>query len=220
MIDYAILVPVGYLLGSVPFGIIVGRAVGGVDVRQYGSGSTGMTNVLRTVGRRAAAIVMILDMSKSVVAVLMARLLSDSAGVEVVTALAVIAGHIWPVFAGFSGGKGISVGWSALIVLSPISGLVAGLVGIPIIVISRYVSLGSILATISGCVVLLVMSLTTDASIAYVWYAIIGGSAIVLLHRGNISRLFRGEERKLGQQSVKIVVNREPHRQRGFWWPG
>ena len=139
MIDYAILVPVGYLLGSVPFGIIVGRAVGGVDVRQYGSGSTGMTNVLRTVGRRAAAIVMILDMSKSVMAVLLARILSDSAGVEVVTALAVIAGHIWPVFAGFSGGKGISVGWSALIVLSPISGLVAGLVGIPIIVISRLV---------------------------------------------------------------------------------
>ncbi|MDP6064776.1 MAG: glycerol-3-phosphate acyltransferase, partial [SAR202 cluster bacterium] len=108
-----------------PFGVIAGRVVGGVDVRQYGSGSTGTTNVLRTVGRRAAVAVLLLDMGKSVVAVLLAQLLTDSAGVEVATALAAIAGHIWPVFAGFRGGKGISVGWSALFVLSPISGLVA-----------------------------------------------------------------------------------------------
>jgi len=204
----------------VPFGVIAGRVFGGVDVRQYGSGSTGTTNVLRTVGRRAAAMVMILDMTKSVVAVLLARLLTESSGVEVATALAAISGHIWPIFAGFRGGKGISVGWSALIVLSPESGLVAGLVGIPIIALSRYVSLGSIVGTISGCVALLVLAITTDTSTVYAWYATIGGSAVLVLHRENISRLIKGEERKLGQRVVEGVASPEPRRQKGFRWPG
>jgi len=204
----------------VPFGVIAGRVFGGVDVRQYGSGSTGTTNVLRTVGRRAAAMVMILDMTKSVVAVLLARLLTESSGVEVATALAAITGHIWPVFAGFRGGKGISVGWSALIVLSPISGLIAGLVGIPIIALSRYVSLGSIVGATSGCVALLVLAITTDTSTVYAWYAAIGGSAVLVLHRENISRLIKGEERKLGQRVVEGVASPEPRRQKGFRWPG
>ena len=203
-----------------PFGVIAGRVFGGVDVRQYGSGSTGTTNVLRTVGRRAAAMVMILDMTKSVVAVLLARLLTESSGVEVATALAAISGHIWPIFAGFRGGKGISVGWSALIVLSPESGLVAGLVGIPIIALSRYVSLGSIVGAISGCVALLVLAITTDTSTVYAWYATIGGSAVLVLHRENISRLIKGEERKLGQRVVEGVASPEPRRQKGFRWPG
>ena len=203
-----------------PFGVIAGRVIGGVDVRKYGSGSAGTTNVLRTVGRRAAAMVMILDMTKSVVAVLLARLLTESSGVEVATALAAITGHIWPVFAGFRGGKGISVGWSALIVLSPISGLIAGLVGIPIIALSRYVSLGSIVGATSGCVALLVLAITTDPSTVYAWYAAIGGSAVLVLHRENISRLIKGEERKLGQRVVEGVASPEPRRQKGFRWPG
>lgn len=203
-----------------PFGVIAGRVIGGVDVRKYGSGSAGSTNVLRTVGRRAAAIVLLLDMSKSVVAVLLARLLSDSAGVEVATALAAITGHIWPVFAGFSGGKGISVGWSALIVLSPISGLVAGLIGIPLIAVTRYVSLGSIVGATSGCVALLILAVTTDTSTVYAWYAAIGGPAVLLLHRENISRLVKGQESKLGQRAANTVASREPQRQKGFRWPG
>jgi glycerol-3-phosphate acyltransferase PlsY len=204
----------------VPFGVIAGRVIGGVDVRQYGSGSAGSTNVLRTVGRRAAAIVLMLDMAKAVVAVLLARLFSDSSGVEVATALAAFSGHIWPVFAGFRGGKGISVGWSALLVLSPIAGLVGGLIGIPIIAASRYVSLGSIIGATSGCVALLVLVITSDTSTVYAWYAVIGGSAVLWLHRENISRLIKGEERKLGQPAVEAVSSQEPHRQKGFRWPG
>jgi len=204
----------------VPFGVIAGRVVGGVDVRQYGSGSTGTTNVLRTVGKRAAVVVLLLDMSKSVVAVLLAKLLTDSAGVEVATALAAIIGHIWPVFAGFRGGKGISVGWSALFVLDPISGLVATLVGVPVIALSKYVSLGSIMGAISGCIALFVVAVATDTSTVYVWYAVIGGSSALVLHRANISRLIRGEERKIGQRVVEAVPSQEPSRQKGFRWPG
>ena len=203
-----------------PFGVIAGRVVGSVDVRQYGSGSTGTTNVLRTVGKRAAAVVLLLDMSKSVVAVLLAQLLTDSPGVEVATALAAIAGHIWPVFAGFRGGKGISVGWSALFVLSPISGLVATLVGVPAIALSKYVSLGSIMGAISGCIALFVLAVATDTSTVYVWYAVIGGPSVLVLHRANISRLIKGEERKIGQREVEAVPSPEPSLQKGFRWPG
>ncbi len=203
-----------------PFGVIAGRVVGGVDVRQYGSGSTGTTNVLRTVGKRAAAVVLLLDMSKSVVAVLLAQLLTDSAGVEVVTALAAIAGHIWPVFAGFRGGKGISVGLGALFVISPISGLVATLFGVPAIAISKYVSLGSMMGAISGCIALFVLAFATDTSTVYAWYSVIGGSSVLVLHRANISRLIRGEERKIGQRAVEDVPSQEPSRQKGFRWPG
>ena len=204
-----------------PFGVIAGRVVGGVDVRQYGSGSTGTTNVLRTVGRRAAVAVLLLDMGKSVVAVKLAQLLTDSAGVDVATALAAIAGHIWPIFAGFRGGKGISVGWSALFVLSPISGLVATVVGVPVIAVSRYVSLGSIMGAISGCIALFVLAVaTTGTSTVYAWYAVIGGSSVLVLHRENISRLIKGEERKMGQRAVEAVPSQEPSGQKGFRWPG
>ncbi len=176
--------------------------------------------MLRTVGRRAAVAVLLLDMGKSVVAVLLAQLLTDSAGVDVATALAAIAGHIWPIFAGFRGGKGISVGWSALFVLSPISGLVATLVGVPVIAVSRYVSLGSIMGAISGCIALFVLAVATDTSTVYAWYAVIGGSSVLVLHRENISRLIRGEERKIGQRAVEAVPSQEPSGQKGFRWPG
>ena len=146
--------------------------------------------------------------------------MSDSAGVEVATALAAISGHIWPVFAGFRGGKGISVGWSALIVLSPMAGLVAGLVGIPIIAASRYVSLGSILGAIAGCVALLVLAITDNVPTVYVVYAAVGGPAILVLHRENISRLLKGEERRLGKRSADAPAAPEPRRQKGFRWPG
>lgn len=108
--SYLFLILVGYLLGSLPFGLMAGRLVKGVDVRDFGSGSTGSTNVQRTVGTPAAVVVLLLDTAKSVLAVLLARLFSDAPGVEVAAALAAIAGHNWPVFIGFKGGRGIAPG--------------------------------------------------------------------------------------------------------------
>ena len=116
----------GYLLGSLPFGVILGRLFGGVDVRDHGSGSTGMTNVLRTAGKPAAALVLLLDMLKGAAAIIAAKLVTGSAGVEVAAGLGAIAGHMWPVFAGFRGGKGVSPGWGGLFPLEPISGIAAG----------------------------------------------------------------------------------------------
>ena len=219
MMAYLLFAVVGYLLGSVPFGVIAGKVSGGVDIRRYGSGSTGMTNVLRTVGVRAAALVLLLDMSKSVAAIFLARVLTDSQGVEVAAALASIAGHNWPVFAGFKGGRGSSTGWSGLIVLSPVSGLVAALVGVPIVAITRYVSLGSILAATSGCIVLIALAVAGHEPMAYIWFALIGGPVVVASHRSNIARLLRGQESKLGQPAQEIASERQTGREKGLRWP-
>ena len=93
MIEYLIMVPISYLIGSVPFGLLAGKLAAKVDIRDYGSGKIGMTNVLRTAGVTAAAVVLLLDMGKAVAAVVIARLLFDSGGVEAAAALAVIFGH-------------------------------------------------------------------------------------------------------------------------------
>ena len=210
---------VGYLLGSVPFGVIAGRIAKGVDVRERGSGNTGMTNVLRTVGVRAAAVVLVLDMSKSVTAILVARVFTDSQGAEVAGALASIAGHSWPVFAGFKGGKGVSLGWSGLVVLSPVSGLAATVIGMPFLAVTRFVSLGSIIGTASGSAVLVALALSGHQPPAYLWYALIGGAVILVRHRDNFGRLLRGEERKLGQSEGKTASQGKADRGKGLRWP-
>ena len=210
---------VGYLLGSVPFGVMIGKIFKGVDVRDYGSGSSGMTNVMRTVGVRAGALVMLLDMAKSVVAILLARAFTDSQGAEVAAAVAAIVGHTWPVFAGFKGGKGITPGLSALFVLSPVSGLVTVLVGVPIIAITRYVSLGSIVGTVFAFVTLIVLAFTGHAPPTYVWLVVIGGTIVMARHRDNIVSLVKGRERKLGQPAAESGLEGKAGRKKGLGWP-
>ncbi|MCI0813228.1 MAG: glycerol-3-phosphate acyltransferase, partial [Chloroflexi bacterium] len=140
-----VMVPIGYLLGSLPFGLIIAWMAKRVDVRDYGSGKTGMTNVLRTVGVKAAALSMALDMGKSILAVILARVLFDDRGAEVAAAVAALIGHNWPVYVGFRGGRGTASGLGGLFILSPWAGLVAALVGVTTIATTRWVSLGSIL---------------------------------------------------------------------------
>ena len=227
ILDYVILVLTGYLLGSVPFGVVLGRVVRRIDVREYGSGNAGMTNVLRTVGRPAAALVLLLDMGKGVASVVLARALSDTAGVESAAALAALAGHNWPVFLGFRGGRGTATGWGALLVLSPISGLVATVVGTSLVATTRYMSLGSIAAATLGTGTLVVLSLSglppgyawADAPLGYVWFGAIGGLLVVARHRRNIERLLKGEERKVGQPSEDGDSCPGHDRGKGLRWP-
>ena len=219
MTDYLILVPIGYLLGSVPFGIIAGWATKRIDVRDFGSGKTGMTNVLRTVGAKAAVLVLLLDMGKAILAVLLARLLSTSESVEAAAALAVLFGHNWPVFIGFRGGRGTAPGWGGLLILSPLSGLVALVVAVPALAITRYMSLVSMLAAVSGCGTLIVLASTGHAPLGYIWFGAIGGSLVVARHHDNIRRLLKGEERKLGQAAEIGSDGTESKRRKGLRWP-
>ena len=219
MIDYLILIPVGYLLGSLPMGLIAGWVFGRIDVRDFGSGKTGATNVLRAVGVPGAALVLVFDMGKAVLAVVLARVFSESHGVEVAAGLAAIIGHNWPVFIGFRGGRGTAPGWGALFVFDPIAGVVATLVGIPVVAIARYTSLGSILAATAGAITLIVLATTGRAPFEYLWFGAIGGALVVSRHKDNISRLLKGEERRLGQPAASIQRQAKGDRGKGLRWP-
>ena len=219
MTDYLIPIAVGYLLGSVPVGLVAAWAFKRVDIRDFGSGRTGMTNVLRTVGVPAAAIVLVLDMGKSAAAILVARLLGDSHGPEVAAALAAMVGHNWPVFIGFKGGRGTAPGWGGLCVLSPLAGLIAAVVSAPIVGATRYVSLGSIVGAVSGVSALIVIAATGHAPSEYIWFGAIAGTLVVVQHKDNIQRLLKGEERKLGRSAGVVKEPAGTARRKGLRWP-
>ena len=196
---------ISYLLGALPFGLLMARLVRGIDVRRYGSGSTGMTNVLRTIGVVPALVVLALDAGKGVAAVFLARALDAGPAVEATSALAALVGHNWSVFIRFQGGKGTATGVGALCALSPVAGLIALLVGVPLIGLSRYVSLGSVAGATTGAIAVPVLAMADPSmplgvpSYAYAIYTSIGVPLILLKHRSNLARLLKGEERKLGE---------------------
>ena len=220
MIEYLVFVPLGYLLGAIPFGFIAGKLFGGVDVRHHGSGSIGMTNVMRTVSPPVAILVLALDMGKAIGAVILARIIADAPLVETLTGIAVIAGHSWSVFIGFSGGKGTATGWGALFALSPIAGIVASVIGVGLIALTRYVSLGSIVAATLGAITLAVIALVNDSvPLEYALYGAVGAAIILFKHRDNIQRLLRGDERKLGQKVDTVPGPTDTQRGKGLRWP-
>ncbi|MCH8185451.1 MAG: glycerol-3-phosphate 1-O-acyltransferase PlsY [Chloroflexi bacterium] len=219
MTDYLIPIAVGYLFGSLPVGLIVGWAFKRVDIRDFGSGRTGMTNVLRTVGVPAAAVVLVLDMGKGAAAILVARLLGDSHGPEVAAALAAMVGHNWPVSIGFKGGRGTAPGWGGLCVLSPLAGLIAAAVSIPVVGATRYVSLGSIVGALAGVSAIVVIAATGHAPSEYIWFGAIAGTLVIVQHRDNIQRLLKGEERKLGRPAGAVKEPAGAARRKGLRWP-
>jgi glycerol-3-phosphate acyltransferase PlsY len=185
----------GYILGSVPTGFLVGRAWG-VDVRRTGSGNIGMANVLRTAGTLPAVITMAGDMLKGFAPVFLARFLTENEWVVAAVALAALAGHIWPVFLGFKGGKAVATGSGTAIALAPVVGLALFAFWCGVVLVSRYTSLGAI----SVMVVSPVAFLVTGQPTPYVLYTVIGGSLVLWRHRENVRALIKGTERKIGQK--------------------
>ena len=186
----------GYLLGSVPTGIIAGRAYG-VDVRRSGSGNIGMANVLRTAGKGAAVITMVGDMLKGFVPVVLARALTTNDWVVAAVALAAVVGHCWPVFLGFKGGKGVATGAGTSIALAPVVGLALFAFWWIVVLISRYTSLGAIAAMVLGPFAFLL----TGQPWPYVAYSVIGGVLVLYLHKENVKALLNGTERKIGEKA-------------------
>jgi len=210
---FAAVVILGYLLGSIPFGLLIGRRSAKVDVRQYGSGRTGATNVLRAAGKKAAALVVILDVSKGVLAVLFAGLIvrSDYLVVgefglgmlvaQVLAASAAILGHIFPVFLKFKGGRGVAPFFGGLVALCPPAALFGGEILIIGAGLTKFVSLGSIAGAIGTYAILVPLTIMNSFPIEYLAYALIGTIIIIVMHRDNIVRLVKGKERKLGQKA-------------------
>ncbi len=214
--QYFAAVIVGYLLGSIPFGLLIAKRTAKVDIRQYGSGKTGMTNVLRTAGRKAAAIVVVLDASKGMLAVVFAGLIVgngylrvgnfglDALLGQVLAALAAIAGHNWSVFLRFRGGSGVATFFGGLIALSTMVALFGGQIFFLVAVLTGFVSLGSIAGVVGTYAILVLLTVMNDFPIEYLIYAILGTIMIIVMHRGNITRLLSGKERKLGQKAEKL----------------
>jgi glycerol-3-phosphate acyltransferase PlsY len=191
----------GYLLGAIPTGAVVARLYGGVDLTRVGSRRTGATNVLRTLGPGAAAIVFLGDFLKGGLAVLLAALLwPGDIWPMALAGGAAVFGHAYSPFLGFKGGRGVTTGLGALLVLAPSAAVPGLLVGVLAIALTRYVSLGSILGAAVGGLVLCGWALSAGQSLAYVAFGLVVCTFIIAAHHDNISRLLRGTERRLGER--------------------
>ncbi len=195
----AIIVAVSYLLGSIPFGLLAVRLLRGLDLRQIGSGKTGATNAARALGTGGFIMVALADTAKGVLAILLVRTLGGDPIFDVGAALAAVSGHIWPLFAGFRGGRGVATAFGALLVMSWPAALLCLLVFCAVLYVSRYASLGSIAAATVTASALLVLVWLQYHPTAYAAYATAGLALLLLQHRDNIRRLLAGTERKFGR---------------------
>lgn len=180
---------IGYFLGDISPAILIGR-LKGVDIRSKGSGNAGTTNVLRVLGKKAAAATLIIDILKGVAAVLIGRW-AGSETLAVICGLAAFCGHIWPVFFHFRGGKGIATGFGVLLTLSPIMGLICLAVAAVGMLVSKRVSVGSLLAAAA----LLPVAWFCDPK-DFFWFCLMA-VIVYIKHRANIVRLLHGQEPKV-----------------------
>jgi len=205
MLDQIILLIVCYLIGSIPFGFLIVRFTSRVDIREYGSGNIGMTNVLRTTGTKSGILVLALDTLKGIAPLFLSRQLYEEPYIVTMAAISVLVGHVWPVFLKFRGGKGVATGMGSFCFISPICGLIVVSVGCLVLFFTRYVSLSAIIAVSSALVSMWLFdnfypdSSMSDSLSTYIMYPVVGVPIIIFRHRENIARLYNGEERKLGR---------------------
>ena len=206
---YAAVLPLAYLMGALPWGYVVLVLRRGIDIREYGSGRTGMSNALRTAGLKLAGLVLVLDLVKGMGAVLLARALIGDPAAEVAAGLMALVGHNWPAFLNFRGGRGIAPGLGGLALLSPVAAVCGVAVFLPICIITRYLSLGSILGVLTACgllVALMLLKVNPWGAISnlYLIYALLGGGVILWQHLDNMQRLVKGTERRIGNPAARI----------------
>ncbi|HLB27935.1 MAG TPA: glycerol-3-phosphate 1-O-acyltransferase PlsY [Dehalococcoidales bacterium] len=205
------IVLVGYLLGSIPFGLLLARKFAKVDIRNYGSGKIGSTNVLRTAGRKAAVLALILDALKGSIAVVFAAMIFGRNYLVVgdfglgllvaqcLAALAAMAGHVWSIFLKFRGGRGVATFFGGLAALSPVVALFGGQVFVIGVGLTKFASLGSIAGAVGTYTILIPLTILNGFPVEYLVYSLIGTIVIIYMHRDNIARLLAGKERRLGE---------------------
>ena len=186
----------GYLLGSIPSGWLAGRWLKGIDLRELGSGSTGATNVLRQVGKGPALVVFLIDVGKGAAAVLIARALGLGDWIQVLAGLTALAGHIWPVWLGFKGGKAVATGLGLFLGLAWPVGLASFGVFLLTLWLFRIVSLSSVLAALS----LPLLMIRFSGIGSYILIALVAMGLVLWRHRSNLSRILEGSEPKIGQK--------------------
>lgn len=209
---------IGYLLGAIPFGLFIGKLFAKKDIREVGSGKIGMTNVMRTAGKKAAAISLVLDVFKGALAVIIAvfifrdekamtGLFTPYESAQVIAALAAIAGHTWSVFLKFKGGRGVATFFGGLAALYWPAAIIGGIFVFGIGYRTKYMSLGSIIGAVVAFVLIMALSvlkinfLGPSPAFEYVVYTMVGSIFIYVMHRDNILRLLNGTERKIGEKA-------------------
>jgi glycerol-3-phosphate acyltransferase PlsY len=205
MIEFAAVVIGSYLIGSIPSGLVIGK-LKGIDVREYGSGNIGTTNVLRTLGARYGALVLIADVFKGVIAVLIARYIIGSPMSEMAAGFAAVAGHDWSVFLKFKGGRGVATSLGGILPMAmwaPLAAVAGVVIFIALSALTRYVSLASITGSLSAVVAMAVFMGMDRVPWEYLVYIVVVVALIIFQHRDNISRLLSGTESKLGQKGER-----------------
>ena len=208
MVAYIIMAVIAYLIGSVNFSVIISKKMAGFDVREKGSGNAGSTNVLRTVGKKAAIITLICDILKGVVSVLIALLVgviagefANSAIVVEIAALAVVIGHTFPVFFGFRGGKGVATSLGVILIVNWKIGLICLVFALALMALTRMVSLGSISASVLFAVLTMFVRDSYIGGIefdfSFIIFGILLAALVIYNHRSNLKRIINGTENKL-----------------------
>jgi glycerol-3-phosphate acyltransferase PlsY len=169
------------------------------DIRAHGSGKTGFTNALRTLGLRWALLVIVGDLAKGALPVLVGRFLFDEPWAAALGGLGAVVGHTWPLFAGFRGGRGVATAFGAFVAVSPIAAIAVGVVAAVVLAIWRYASLMSVIGVALGLVVLVALVLVDALAPEYLLFGVLTALAVEFNHIGNIRRLLAGTEPKLGQ---------------------
>ncbi len=208
--NFIIVAIVAYLLGAIPFALMVSKKLAGVDISKFGSGNIGGTNVYRVLGRRAGAIAVILDLAKAFAAVIAAKyIIGDSVLMVVETpitwqwgqalaALMVMVGHNWSVYIKFRGGKGVATYFGSLFAMWPPAALFAAVILVLTLLRSRYMSLGSLLSASGVLILFIMLTVGYDFPVVYLVYSMIAAALIFYQHRANIDRLGSGTESRLG----------------------
>lgn len=201
--DVIILLTIAYLIGSLPTAVIVSKQFFGIDIREHGSGNAGATNTFRILGKKAGIVVMIVDMLKAVAAVQLARLSSydwvfqieQVVNLQIGLGLCAILGHIFPIWAGFRGGKGVASLFGMILAIQPQVALLLVVVFVGMLILTRYVSLSSIVASLAFPVMILFVYQNQEP--LYKLFAIATAVLVVLTHHKNINRLLQGNESKV-----------------------
>jgi acyl phosphate:glycerol-3-phosphate acyltransferase len=193
-----VLVVASFLIGAVPWGYLAGKASRGIDLRTVGSGGTGATNVLRTMGPRASAVVALLDILKGLLPVIFARSAGFDSAWVAAAAVATVVGHCWSPFIGFKGGKGVATGAGAAIALFPYVLVIMPVMAF-VVWTTKYVSLGSLIAAGLGAVLAVIYAAAGRLDWTFAIAILAIGGIIAVRHEGNIRRLVQGSERRIGE---------------------
>ena len=203
MVAYIVVAILSYLIGSINFSIIISKKVAGFDVREKGSGNAGTTNMLRTVGKKAALITLVCDILKGVISILLALLIgkiakeANNSILVQIAGILVIIGHTFPIFFKFKGGKGVATAVGVLLTTNWQIGLICLIFGLVLIALTRMVSLGSITAAILFPILILFIKSNYIVEGNYFMYSLIIAVMVVFNHRENVKRLLSGTENKL-----------------------